>query len=614
MTINRIIDTPVEVNLYNARAITVNNCVTKNCVRQADGTLWVLASDHAGDTSLYRSTDNGFSWSVAIEGVESGLNMREQAGFNADGFFGYIVINERYRLLDIIMGEYESIAPTSSVERGRYNLDDLTEAVTNTTILDAADDPAEGMFDVCSNDEQAFLVWVAKVDGDLKVTRLSPRSVSVSGEVVHTTTGFAMLSSVCDKNGKVHIAFGWLDGANRKLSFITYDSTTPSFGAEVLIENMGASPALAADIAIALDGLGNLCVIYYDRGDQRVRYATSIDDGATWDVNTLTITAGHARYTDSITSDNAGRTNIIGGSKGGFILTYVEDNSDGTPRAYVRQLTTDDSGATYDLQAEKEVATAAPWTTEKITGVQFFHPTDIKLLDLTDPGHTRIAFTVGEGDSLTMADTIPISVGQELLFNSAYPTSLASETGSYTLDTADSLSLRATVNILGTPGSNLDFSAAGMTGTFTERYTKAFELIGTAIRLLRYEPDSANFLSDKSAYGAPTESETFALFDPVTYSFPSPALSRSVSIERVEQDVRKLHLPASQHLARTFVVNQSGFLKRTVWLCEYDGNQYEISQVVPRFISNQICYYECNAYVVGPSRDPFSRTVLPSET
>jgi hypothetical protein len=41
---------------------------------------------------------------------------------------------------------------------------------------------------------------------------------------------------------------------------------------------------------------------------------------------------------------------------------------------------------------------------------------------------------------------------------------------------------------------------------------------------------------------------------------------------------------------------------------------YEISQVVPYFINSQICYYGANGYVVGPSNDPFSRPVLPSET
>jgi hypothetical protein len=121
-------------------------------------------------------------------------------------------------------------------------------------------------------------------------------------------------------------------------------------------------------------------------------------------------------------------------------------------------------------------------------------------------------------------------------------------------------------------------------------------------------------LSDRSAYDAPVEYEETVLFDPVSYSFPSPALNRDTTINRIEQDIRKIHIPARFYLTRTFLVNKGGYLKRTVWLVEHMGNQYEISQIIPRFINNQICYYEANAYVVGPSRDPFSRTILPSET
>ena len=46
----------------------------------------------------------------------------------------------------------------------------------------------------------------------------------------------------------------------------------------------------------------------------------------------------------------------------------------------------------------------------------------------------------------------------------------------------------------------------------------------------------------------------------------------------------------------------------------YAGNQYEVTQVVPKFIDNQIAYYKANMYVVGPSNNPFTKITLPSET
>lgn len=615
MTINRITDTPMLINSYNSRGLISNHAVTKNCVRQSDGTLWAILGDWSAKIQVVRSTDNGFSWSVIFDDVESGNDMRERVDFNVDGLFTYLIIDERWRNIDVYMGEWENIGGDGSLERKRYQLDDLTAAASNTTVLSTTNDPYQGgSFDISYNHEQAFITWIRST-GILQVTRASGRSTDISPDLaLGAPTGhFGFVSSCCDKDGNVHIASTWLDGGDRKISYIPYDATTPSFGTPVLIEDMGASPAIAKDVSIAIDGLGTLCIVYFDQGDEEIRYATSIDSGTTWDLNTLTRTLFADVFNDSPTSDAAGRTTVLGGALGGFLLSYVEDNAVNVPKTHIRELTTSDGGSTYDLQNEKTVATSeAP--SAPVTGLHWFLPPDIKLLDISDPGLVRVAYNVGEGDSLTMSDTIPVTFEQELLFASAYPSSLTSEASSYSIDTADPVSLLVLLDIHAGPESNIDFYSAGMTGGFTDKYISAFNEIGTSIRLLKYEPDADNYMNDRSAYQAPSEESALALFDPVTYSFPSPSLNRDTSIEYVEQDVRKMHLPPTQHLARTFLVNKGGHLKRTVWTCEYDGNEYEVSQIIPRFISNQICYYECNAYVIGPSRDPFSRTVLPSET
>ena len=208
----------------------------------------------------------------------------------------------------------------------------------------------------------------------------------------------------------------------------------------------------------------------------------------------------------------------------------------------------------------------------------------------------------------------PVIIGQELLSEVAYPSQLDTDSGTYALDTATSTQLLVSFNIVGSAQDNVDFYSLGMTGKQTTKYVAGFNKIGTNIRLLRHEPDKGNYMNDRSAYNAPTETRTLAIFQPSSYSFPSPAVDATGLDAWMERDVRKLYLPPSIHLARTFVVNEGGYLKRTVWLAEFDGNRYELSQVVPHFISNQICYYEVNAYVVGPSRDPFARDVLPSET
>lgn len=615
MTINKITDTPILMNGYNSRGLITNNAVIKTCVRQADGTLWAVIGLWAGRLRIMRSTDNGFSWDTFIDGAESGADLREEAGFVCDGFFVNLLIDERWNRLDVICGEWETIGNDGAIFRQRYDLDDSTTAVDQQEYISTTENNLEGTFCSCNNGEQQFHAYVAADDTKLNVFRGSPRDDSVSSDVTLNAPDahIAGLQSVCcTKNGKVYLASVWLD-TTHKIGVVTYDSTTPSIGSMVVVENLGHTN-LATDLSIAVDGLGNLCLVFFDVGDEQVRYATSIDAGATWDVNTLTRTSGHAVFADKITSDVCGRTNVIAGSQGGFLMAYVEDNSAGTPRTYVREITTSDSGATYDLQAEKEIATANPWTTSSITGLQFFHPTDIKLLDISDPGKVRIAFSVEEGDSTDMSDTIPISIGQELLGSSAYPNTLTSEGTSHTIDTADTLSLRVLVDIHAGPNSNLDFYSASFTGNHTDRFMAAFDRMGTSMRLLSYQPLSDNLMSDRSAYDSPTESNSTAIFSPRSYTFPTPAIIETGIEDWIEKDVRKIYLPPDLHLARTFLVNQGGYLKRTVWLCEFNGNQYELSQVVPRFLSNQICYYEANAYVVGPSNDPFSRTILPSET
>ncbi len=619
MTINRILTTPIVMKAYNSRAITNNGFVCKNCKMMPNGDLYVLLpSFSVGRVRIYKSDDNGFSWTVAADAVWTGTQ-RENAGLVADGFIGHLVIDEHWRNLDYYLGEIAG--GNGSVERLRYDLDDLASNPDAATVLTTTDNPLEAMFDVSYNHESTFIVWTKTSDGDLYVTKASPRTSSVSSDLALSSSALTgLLSSVCSDQGKVHIVFLRINGGFEELKFVTYDSTTPSFGSIVEITQVLTATRSQKDLAIALDGLGNILVIWTEiltgTSVTTIKYDISLDSGVTWEGQTaLTKTSGFSSFVDSITSDAAGRTNVIAGSKGGFLITYVDQDTTGTPRTFVRAVTTSDSGASYDLGDEKEIAQNSPFTGLSIVGAQWFNPVDVKLIDIGDPTKIRVAFTSGEGDSTIMADTIPVAIGQELLGESAFfPSSLISEASSYTFDSEVSGSIIVDLSLFAGPSSNDDYFSLGLTGSFTDKYTSAFQQLGTYCRLLRFEPDADNFLDDISAYSAPTETEVQMLFDPVTYSFPSPALTAADTKDRIEQDVRKLHLPPNQHLERTFLVNKGGFLKRTVWVVEYDGNQYEISQVIPRFINNEICFYECNAYVMGPSRNPFSRIVLPSET
>lgn len=619
MTINRITNTPMVVSSYNARGLVCQHSVTKNCVRLPNGHLYALVGMRNEYLNLIRSVDNGFSWQVMQTALQQEGNLREQAGLNSDGLFCYLTINEQWDNVDILMMAYDGADYILDLSRFDLStIDTESQTPTEVPVLIASKNINVGMMDVCYNQNETYIVWTTE-GGALATTRLSARSSSISADLTSTGyTIFGFLSCCCDEGDKVHIIFEVQNASSQRvINYIPYDATTPSYGSVKELRNFGVSPNIGKDLSLAIDGLGTLCAFWFLQDNTgltaTMEYMLSVDGGTTWGTQqTLSRTPGHGPYQDLITGDMAGRTNVIGGSRGGFYLTYCEDKNDGVPRMWVRSLLTTDGGLTYTLGDEKELTSG--YSQRAITGVQWFHPPVAKLLDIDDPGLIRVAYSVNEGDSDVMSDAVPIVFGQELLSQSAYPSSLDSASGTYGFDTANPNQLLHVFYLAGGQSDNIDFYGAGLTGRFTDKYISAFNKIGTVAKLLRYEPSADNYMNDRSAYEAPTEQDLLVLFDPVTYSFPSPDLNDEATLEYIERDTRKLHVPPTLHLARTFLVNKGGYLKRTVWTILHDGNEYEVSQVLPRFMNNEICYYECNAYVVGPSRDPWARTVLTSET
>lgn len=617
MAINKISNTPVAVDWYGSLALRqMRHQSHGNCVMQPDGTLWVAVPDPGDVLSVYRSEDRGYSWSRIL--YATSVPQRWHTTGTTKGPLNFILIDEQYRRFDLIAVEWESTGSTYDINRSRYDLEDMTSSPANT-LIDSLPEASQGVIDIAYSHRNAVLVFN---DGSANIGArlLSPRSTAVSGatddaDAVAPGPGPA---TIVDEDGLAYCAYTQTGGNILRFNIFASSPVGGAWGTPVSVHDLGQVDRWADDVVISIDGLGNLCIAYANRdtsaGTIALTYATSIDSGANWDVNTVTRESGYEAYIEPVNTLPTMYVDMIASSQGGFIITYTEkETADGLGHTFVRALTTSDSGATYDLGDQKEIGTK--YDGRDVVGGHFFRPTTIKLLDLSDPGMARIAYTVDEGtDSDGDDDMSPVTLAQELLSEVAFVSQLTSDTGTYTQDTAASNELLVSFNITGSPQDNVDFYALGMTGNETTKYLGAFTKIGTNARFLRHEPSASNFMNDRSAYGAATESRSFAIFDPVSYSFPVPEIDITGVDSWIERDTRKIFLPPDFHLARTFVVNKGGYLKRTVWLTEFDGNQYEISQVVPRFISNQICYYEANAFVVGPSRDPFSRTVLPSET
>ena len=304
-------------------------------------------------------------------------------------------------------------------------------------------------------------------------------------------------------------------------------------------------------------------------------------------------------------------SDVLGGNDGGFIISYTQDTSgevggDHTT-SLVRTLDTDD-GETYILGGQKLVVD----TTDDITGARFFDAEGSSLLDIDEPGLVRMAWQVGQGTIYNGSTTVPIDIDQGLLSSFAYPEAI--NDGSWIVETAATGELLVDFEIMDSITENVDYYDKGMIGVHTTKYIDAFNTQGTITNIYKYEPKANSQTSDESGYNPAVKYLSRFFIDPLSYTSPNIVQNSNETVTYVEQDIRKIYIPPTFHLSRDFILNEGNFLKRTVWILEFGGNEYELTQVVPRFLDGQILYYECNAYVVGPSRDPFRRAVLPSET
>jgi hypothetical protein len=616
----QMLNTPITTSHYNSRGLITCSFVSKQCFRRPNGELWVILPNRGQTLPIYRSTDNGFSWTQFEDDASTVSSMNAVAGFFHNGPLPSMFISEKYNSVRCIFPDYPGAGTDSDIESSWYILSALesqgSSATRSTMTITTA--VSYGTFQIAHCVNECYVGYIDS--GVLYIRRASPRTYnSVSTAVSHGSTLTYFLGMCADDQGNVDCLIQHTTGGNNVVKHVRYTESSLTFGSANTINSLGASATnQAEDLDIARDSYGTLCAVWskidYGTNECTIQYATSTNSGANWSVTSLSRTSGHSVYMDAIVANQpAGRTSIIGSSSGGFAIMYTEDNSSNVPKTYVRKISTTD-GVTYTLGDEYEIGTSNTLATDKVVGGRFFLPIDHQLLDLSDPGILRVAYQVGEGNSSSQSDVKPVDIKQETLNLSAFPSTLASETGSYVWESSDDESIAVSVNVLGGPHDNVDFYALGKTGNYTTKYINAFNKTATSMRLLKYEPNSSRFMNDASAYGAPTEYTANVILDPKSYAFPTRDLDVNDQTTYIEQDIRKIYLPPTMHLSRTLLINKGGYLKRTVWLVEFAGNQYELSQVIPHFLNNQICYYEANAYVVGPSRDPFSRTILPSET
>jgi hypothetical protein len=464
-------------------------------------------------------------------------------------------------------------------------------------------------FDVAHNQNVAFLVYVSL--SQLNIREYRPTNIgSHVWADVRSGDFFNVFSSHADAFGNVFIVV-LAAGNPYKFQCFKYSQAARNFLGPYPVRTLPGQTD-AFDVSLTQDGFGNLLAIWSEHVTGEgldVRYAISKDQGVSWSESiVIPREQGHSVFVDSPTAQRAGRSTAIAGNRG-FIVSYASTTGGGVDRTYVRTISTKD-GTEYVLGPAKEIGAQAG-AQENVTGLRFFHPPQPKLIDIDDPGSVRIAYSIGQGNSRVQNDTVPIRIGQELLSESAF---VESSGDKYAVDKTGDDEILVKINILSGPSERDDYFALGLVGHATRKYLAAFRKVGIEMNVLRYEPLPHSEMNDRSAYSTPSASTARLVMEPKTYEQPLGNSGEPTQTQFMERDIRAVYFPPDEYMARNNLVNRGGYLKRTVWTLEFDGNEYELTQVVPYFVDGAIAYYKANAYVIGPGRNPWSRPILSSET
>lgn len=619
MTSSIYTNTGIVESSWNSRGLILHNAVTKNLLVEDNGTLWAAVRENNPTKwiNIYRSTDNGFSWENMYRGdFSTGTRKTGITGLNTNGPVMHLTYNEELKKLILWHAFYETDLGRYDIEPFIFNVTDngLTKLLSTGDNADAtvtegiSTDMDELFFDVSYSDNGIFLTYSQNSKLTCQFFRHSFQATPDGGIKNTTIDDFFSLVSTCSNNeDQIDIVAIRDLSTQYQLVHLTYDRLSGSFSTTNIIQTIPVADMI--DLNIERDGFGNLCVLWSQKtaDDANIfeKYSISINNGIDWSTpETIPTTTAQGDLKDSATQQLVGRTVLIGGLQG-FGISYCR-LFENVGTGYVRLLLSTD-GALYTLGDEK---LAVSPTDEPVTGIKFFRPIATSLINLNNPGEIRIAYNLGQSYTQIQVDKYPNYFGQKLLKDEAF---LETELIAFEEDEPLDNQLLASFNLLGGTSDNVDYYAEGLTGPLTDKYESAFDRFGTTTFFERYEPISESYLGDKSAYELTDATYVKIFFQETNYGFPTPGANESFS-EYIERDMRKVHLPPYFHIGRTFLINKGNKLKRTVWTLKFDGNEYEISQVVPKFVNNQIAYYTANAYVVGPSRNPFTRTILPSET
>jgi len=599
---------------YNSRGLITHNMPTRNLVRTSNGVLWAAIRENIQSKyiRIYRSITNGFSWDLMWHGTftSPGFRFSGVAGLNTNGPIMHLMVDERRNRM-VLLHSFYNTAPNPD----QYQVEPFIFKLTTDDRIERID-PAPGTpslynlidvdmdqmaMQVSQNDDYIWMTYMSYSQLELTIMRSDEPIVATAITGPSGSDYFNVHATNVTDNNELDVLLVEDRNSQIALTHVRYEKNSNLWSAQHDIAEFQMTNIY--DVNLERDGNGTLCAAWSQFNTAgtsiSIYYSLSYDNGSTWESATqVPKTSGHIDFIDSPTGQYATRLNVLGLAEGGFIFTYVRSVSS-VDMCYWRRLSY--SAGVYTLGTELELAS-------NCSGAKFFKATSTTLFNGTEAENIRVGYVIGQGNSTVQSDNKPVSLRSKTLSEGLDTTSDA-----YIEDSAAANQLAVAFNILGSPNDNVDYYAEGLTGSTTTKYINALNKIGTTIRMYKYEPDENSYMDDRTAYLPAEEYSSKAVFSPINYSLPV-SQANELFTTYMERDTRKIYLPPTFHLSRTFTLNKGQNLKRTVWTAAFDGNIYELTQVVPFFLNSEIAYYSANAYVIGPSNDPFARTILPTET
>jgi len=400
----------------------------------------------------------------------------------------------------------------------------------------------------------------------------------------------------------VHHFVGATDDTPEVLTYAKLDVLSSGFFTSEDVNYITLNSPIASgtsfnDIGIDVDGFDNLCVVYGDNEEADPKnctfeYALSTNGGDDWVFTAPDLPTGATTYIDEPQNDTPYvRSSVLGTQDAGFILSATYNDASGIAGVYAKRLqTTTGVSGTYVESDWERINTRDD---QVATSCNFFREFDENKSFAGFLNDVRFSYMVGEGDDLEGEDKLKTAVWQERITNSAFPNEVP------TVSAFD---------------ENVDFFASGFIGANTSGYLEAFEDLGTSVTIRNCDPIKESNVLGQSGFELPTVQVTEVFVDEITYDRLPRNVEDEIFVEDVDRDIRRLYFRPDFFMSRVTLFSDTGRIRRTIWDLVWDGKLYEITQVRPKLLAGEILYYVANLYVIGPSNNPWTKLILPSES